>query len=90
MPQRFWGQSSLWGICSSDSLKFETDHGPVQIRLDGNSDVFVNAGTTSGVVTCTVPGLSHRGQAWGGRLGEGQGRIEVRAVSGEVMIQPQP
>ena len=69
-------------------MHFETDHGPVQIDLDLNSDVTVRVRTTSGVVTCMVPGVSYNGAACDGSLGSGAGLLQVRTVSGSTTLQP--
>jgi hypothetical protein len=71
-----------------DNLKFETDHGPVEIQLDPASDAAVQIDTTTGVVVCSVTGINYKGERCTGTLGGGQGQLQVRTVSGNVTLQP--
>lgn len=82
---RFAGQ-----VASADSVSLETDHGPIEIQLAQTSDVAVQVGTTSGVITCTVPGLYYTGQGCRGSLQSGRGQLQVRTVSGSVTLQLLP
>ncbi len=77
-------------ISAGDQVALETDHGPVEIQLAQASNVTVQVGTTTGVVTCTMPGLQYRGQACGGTLQAGQGQLKVRTVSGGVTLGQLP
>ncbi len=77
-------------IAAGDSVSLETDHGPVEVEIADASDVTVQASTTSGVVTCTVPGLHYTGQGCGGSLQAGQGQLKLRTVSGSATLAPLP
>ncbi|MGZ6347605.1 MAG: DUF4097 family beta strand repeat-containing protein [Anaerolineales bacterium] len=77
-------------IGTGDDLNFETDHGPVEIQLAQDSDAIVQVDTTSGVVTCSIPGIFYKGQRCAGTLHGGQGKLKVRTVSGNVSLQPLP
>jgi DUF4097 and DUF4098 domain-containing protein YvlB len=77
-------------VGSGDNVSLETDHGPVEIQLGQGSDARVHISTTTGVVTCSFPGLSYEGQGCGGTLGTGGGQLGVRTVSGSATINPIP
>ncbi|MGE5072359.1 MAG: hypothetical protein ACM3MF_02945 [Anaerolineae bacterium] len=77
-------------IAAGDIVSLETDHGPVEIQLAETSDVTVRVRTTSGVITCSMPGLDYAGQGCAGSLNGGQGQLKVRTVSGGVMLQRLP
>lgn len=74
-------------LTASDKVKFETDHGPVEAWLDPASDVAVLVKTTTGVTYCVVPGLNPDGAGCKGQLGNGNGLLQVRTVSGEVNLK---
>ncbi len=80
---RFMGAVKL-----NDALKLETDHGPAELHLANDTDASVLVTTTSGVVTCTVPGLYGTGPGCAGKLNNGLGQITVRTVSGSVLVEP--
>jgi hypothetical protein len=77
-------------LAASDRVKLETDHGPVEARLDPRSDVTVVVKTTTGVTYCVIPGLSPDGAGCRGQLGNGKGLLQVRTVSGEVNLLTTP
>ncbi len=77
-------------ISAGDQVSLETDHGPVEIQLGSTSDVTVKMGTTSGVVTCMMPGLHYDGQACTGTLRAGEGQLQVRTVSGSATLEQLP
>jgi hypothetical protein len=77
-------------VAAEDRVQLETDHGPVIIRLDMNSDAAVQVSTTSGVSDCVVPGLAPDGAGCTGQLGNGSGQLNVRTVSGSVDLQRIP
>ncbi len=77
-------------ISAGDEVALETDHGPVEIQLAETSDATVQVGTTTGVITCTMPGLQYHGQGCGGTLQTGQGQLKVRTVSGTVTLEQLP
>ena len=77
-------------VDASDQVKLETDHGPVEAWLNPDSDVTVVVRTTTGVVDCVIPGLSPQGAGCAGRMGTGEGLLQVRTVSGEVDLESTP
>ena len=77
-------------VARTDQVHLETDHGPVEVWLDTNSDVSVTVSTTIGVVDCVLPGLQPAGAGCAGILGSNGGILEVRSVSGEVDVQRLP
>ncbi len=77
-------------VASSDQVNLEADHGPIEIWLDTASDVSVRVTTTSGVVDCVIPGLAPVGAGCAGALGNEEGVLEVRSVSGDVDLQRIP
>jgi hypothetical protein len=77
-------------VRSGDTLNLETDHGPVDVQLALDSDASVFASTTSGAVTCLVPGIQPAGSGCAGTLQDGRGQLKIRTVSGSIMLQSQP
>jgi hypothetical protein len=77
-------------VAPGDRVSLETDHGPIQIQLAADTDAAIQVTTTTGVITCTVPGLRYAGQGCSGTLGSGQGLLHVRTVSGPVSMEPLP
>jgi hypothetical protein len=77
-------------VGAADQVKLETDHGPVEAWLNPDSDVTVMVGTTTGVVDCVIPGLSPDGAGCTGQMGTGEGRLQVRTVSGKVDLKLTP
>ncbi len=73
-----------------DAVHLETDHGPVAIQLEPGSDLAIGIMTTSGTLTCGVPGVEAVIRGCTGTLGHGAGTLTVRTVSGEVTLQPGP
>jgi hypothetical protein len=77
-------------VGAADRVQLETDHGPVEVWLSPDSDVTVAAGTTTGVVDCVIPGLSPDSAGCIGQLGNGEGSLQIRTVSGEVDLKKTP
>jgi DUF4097 and DUF4098 domain-containing protein YvlB len=73
-----------------DVVHLETDHGPVAIQLEQGSDLVIVIKTTSGVLTCGLPGVEAVVSGCTGTLGNGAGALTVRTVSGEVTLLPGP
>jgi len=73
---------------AGDEVLLEVDHGPVELRLGAGSNAAVQISTTSGRVTCSVPGMAGTFDACSAALGSGAGRLAIRTVSGAVTITP--
>lgn len=75
-------------------IRIATVSGPVGIRLPSLADTLVEAGTSSGDITSTFDELTVAG-TWGakrltGRLGDGNGKLQVTTVSGAVTVLRRP
>jgi hypothetical protein len=77
-------------VRAGDTLNLETDHGPVAVQLASDTDASVLVATTSGAVTCLVPGIQPVGAGCAGTLQDGRGQLKIRTVSGSIMLQSQP
>jgi hypothetical protein len=77
-------------IGAGDLVHLETDHGPVEIQLTPDSDTGIKIRTISGVVSCLIPGLIYSSAPCDGRLHGGAGQLEIRTVSGSVMLRQMP
>ncbi len=75
---------------AADTVNLETDHGPVEVYLEAGSSAVVRVASTSGRIVCTVPGLSGSMEACSGTLGEAEGVLAIRTVSGAVALRPAP
>ena len=75
-------------IAGGDNVSLETDHGAIGIQAGDDSNASVQINTTSGVVVCSMTGVYYEGQKCGGSLGSGQGKLQVRTVSGTVTLEP--
>jgi len=75
---------------SADEVHLETDHGPVEIQLDEESDISVAVTSISGNVACMLPGLDQSARGCTGTMGNGEGSLWVRTVSGAITIQRLP
>jgi hypothetical protein len=78
---RFVGQAD-----AGDTIRLETDHGPVEIQLRATSSLSVQVNSISGNMACTLPGLTQDSRSCKGSLGDGAGTLVVRTVSGDVTI----
>ncbi len=75
---------------AGDSIRLETDHGPVEVGLRPAASVDVQVASNSGYVTCPLPGFSQAATACSGRLADGLGSLSVRTVSGNVALRAAP
>ncbi|HTP00198.1 MAG TPA: DUF4097 family beta strand repeat-containing protein [Anaerolineales bacterium] len=83
------GMARFAGVVKAgDMLKLETDHGPVELQLADTTDATVTVSSTTGVVSCTVPGLQTTGAGCAGTLNNGDGQVIVQTVSGAVTVEP--
>jgi hypothetical protein len=73
-----------------DAFHFETDHGPVQIDLTDQPNLLVDVHSTSGEVVCMFSALKREPRDCGGKLGDGSSRLDVRTVSGNIILRQVP
>jgi hypothetical protein len=78
------------GPVAGGDVSLETDHGPVDVLLTLPADVRVDAHTTSGDVTCQIPGAPIVPRACQGTLGAGAGRLGIRTVAGPIVVRAAP
>ena len=71
---------------AEDAIHLETDHGPVEVQLSPGASVQVAVSTTSGVITCLLPGLHPEARGCSGVLGTGAAELVIRTVSGAVTL----
>lgn len=77
-------------IAAGDQFHIETDHGSVEIQLSPDSNTGINIHTTSGVVSCIAADLMPAWAACSGSFNQAEGQLDIRTVSGSVMIQQMP
>jgi DUF4097 and DUF4098 domain-containing protein YvlB len=77
-------------IQSGDFVRLETDHGPVSVNLNQDSDLSLQVGSISGDVACMVPDVSSTTRSCTGQIGAGGGTLKIRTVSGAVTLQLTP
>ena len=80
----------LGTVEAGDYLKLETDHASIDLQLGQDSDALVQVTSTSGVVDCAMAGILYEGERCTGTLHDGQGKLQVRTVSGNITLQPLP
>ena len=82
------GQISYFGEPAvGDRIHFETDHGPVALKVPLSANLAVAMSSVSGEVTCIFPSLENSSRSCQGVLGLGQADLFVRSVSGRVTLQ---
>lgn len=74
-------------IQQGDTIRLETDHGSVSVNLKQNSALSLQVSSTSGDVTCMLPGISSSTRSCDGKIGAGDGALKIRTVSGAVALQ---
>lgn len=85
------GEARYEGIAQTDDdVRLETDHGPVEVTLDEDSNVAVSISSTTGVITCRVGPLAGSMGRCSGSLGAGEGSLHVRTVNGPVTLLSTP
>ena len=72
-----------------DTVRLETDHGPVSVNLSQDSDLGIQVRSTSGDVSC-MPGITSTTRTCDGEIGSGDGNLSIRTVSGAVTVQLTP
>lgn len=74
-------------IGAEDTVSLENDHGDVEISLAQGASLSVSARSNSGDVTCLPPSLTVQARECGGTLGEGEGTLAIRTVSGQIRLE---
>lgn len=69
-----------------DRINLEVDHGPIVVKLGGESNLAYYAYSISGEVHCIVPGTEYLSRACRGSLGNGAGELTIRSVSGKINV----
>ena len=63
-------------IQAGDIVRLETDHGPVSVNLNQDSDLSLQVRSISGDVACMVPDISSTTRSCTGEIGAGDGNVE--------------
>jgi hypothetical protein len=82
------GSIKFSGVLSKGESWFRTSVGSVNLSLQGQPDLTVEASTSLGSITCT-PELAdayHRHNQYTGRIGAGTGRLVVETKTGSITI----
>lgn len=74
-------------VAADDSVRLETDHGPVSVNLSADSSLALQANSTSGDVTCMLPDVTASTRTCDGVMHSGGGRLSIRTVSGAITLQ---
>ncbi|NJC98618.1 MAG: DUF4097 domain-containing protein [Anaerolineae bacterium] len=77
-------------IQGGDVVRLETDHGAVAVNLNADSALNLQARSTSGEVTCLLPGITSTTRTCDGEIHSAQGSLSIRTVSGAVTLQLMP
>jgi DUF4097 and DUF4098 domain-containing protein YvlB len=74
-------------IQQGDAVRLETDHGAVSVNLSADSALSLKTRSTSGDVTCLLPGVTSSTRTCDGEMHSGGGNLSIRTVSGAVTLQ---
>jgi DUF4097 and DUF4098 domain-containing protein YvlB len=74
-------------IQQGDAVRLETDHGAVSVNLSTDSALTLKTRSTSGDVTCLLPGVTSSTRTCDGEMNSGGGSLSIRTVSGAVTLQ---
>ncbi len=74
-------------IQQGDAVQLETDHGAVSVNLNTESALTLKMRSTSGDVTCLLPGVTSSTRTCDGEVNSGGGGLSIRTVSGAVTLQ---
>jgi len=74
-------------IQQGDAVRLETDHGAVSVNLSAESDLTLKTRSTSGDVTCLLPGVTSSTRTCDGEMRSGGGSLSIRTVSGAATLQ---
>jgi DUF4097 and DUF4098 domain-containing protein YvlB len=75
-------------VAEGSSAALATVSGDVSVELGRNSSAVVEANTVSGDIDCglELSGLRRGSRSFSGKLGEGNGNLAVKTVSGDIII----
>lgn len=75
---------------AGENLWLETDHGPVEINLQPESNLTLTTNTASGKVICVASALFDGPEYCSGQAGPGEADFGIRTVSGNITIRAIP
>lgn len=75
---------------SEDDINLEVDHGSISITMLQGTNVRYSLQTANGEVVCMLPDIIEGPNTCEGRLGDGEGMLKARSVSGKIVIDSQP
>ena len=77
-------------IQADDTVRLETDHGSVSVKLSADSALTLQVRSATGDVACMLPGIDSTTRTCDGTIASGGGSLSVRTVSGAVTLQLLP
>ena len=77
-------------IQAGDKVRLEADHGSVSVNMTADSALGIQVRSTSGDVTCILPGVSSTTRTCDGTINSGSASLSIRTVSGAVTLQLMP
>lgn len=77
-------------VHAEDTVRLETDHGSVSVNLSQASALGIQVRSTSGDVTCMLPGISTTTRTCDGEFQSADGTLSIRTVSGAVIVKLMP
>lgn len=77
-------------VHAEDAVHLETDHGSVSVNLSQDSALGIQVRSTSGDVTCMLPGISTTTRTCDGEIQSDGGTLSIRTVSGAVIVKLMP
>jgi hypothetical protein len=77
-------------VHAEDTVHLETDHGSVSVNLSQDSALGIQVRSTSGDVTCMLPGISTTTRTCDGEIQSDGGTLSIRTVSGAVIVKLMP
>lgn len=74
-------------IDTGDTVRLETDHGPVAVNLSPDSALSLQVRSNSGDVTCILPDITSSIRTCNGEVNSSGGTLTIRTVSGAVTMR---
>ena len=85
------GNVSYEGLIQvDDTVRLETDHGSVSVKLSADSALTLQVRSATGDVACMLPRIDATTRTCDGVVASGGGSLSVRTVSGAVTLQLLP